>query len=239
MSEHDDATDAGVLLAWASRPRETPLQDEEYHRVIARYRAEPDFAALVDAMFSGAGLSLSVDERDGALVHAEADSPLRFTVSDITKRANQADRAVIGGVVLMIARIAYPEPSMLDDPERVSVFTVQAVVDALDRAAEQHAEATGCDGSADEQHVEVWRQWQALSPARPNAKRRSKTDRSGVVSKVCRFLAEVGYLTHRGATDGGTWATRARFRHAVAALCADSELYRQVNQLPLEQEDAR
>lgn len=238
MSEHDDAVDAGVLLAWASRPRETPPRHEEYHRVVARYCAEPDFAALVDAMFSGAGLSLSVDERDGALVHAQSDSPLRFTVGDITKRANQADRAVIGAVLLMIARIAYPEPSMLDDPERVSVFTVQAVVDALDRAAQQCAEVTEGDGSADEQQVEVWRLWQALSPARPNAKRRSKSDRGGVVSKVCGFLGDVGCLTYRGGTDGGTWATRARFRHAVAALCADSELYRQVNQLPLEEESS-
>ncbi|ASU79053.1 hypothetical protein CDG81_13015 [Actinopolyspora erythraea] len=237
MSERDDASDAGVLLAWASRPRETPARNAEYHRVVSRYRNEPDFATLVDAMFGGAGLSLFVDERDGALVTAEASSPLRVTISEITKRANQTDRAVIGGVLLMIARTAYPEPSMLDDPERISVFTVQSVVEACDRAAEQYAESAEGDGPADEKEVEVWRQWLALNPVRPNAKRRSKTDRAGVVNKVCRFLSEEGYLTYRGATDGGTWATRARFRHAVAALCADSELYRRVNQLPLVDHD--
>ena len=38
-------------------------------------------------------------------------------------------------------------------------------------------------------------------------------------------------LTARGDTDGGTWLARPRFRHAVAALCEDSELYALVNGL--------
>jgi hypothetical protein len=46
-----------------------------------------------------------------------------------------------------------------------------------------------------------------------------------VVNRVCRFLADAGYLTARGDTDGGTWMARPRFRHAVATLCEDSDLY--------------
>jgi hypothetical protein len=231
MSATSDAIDIGRVLAWASRPRETPGRHDDYHRVVTRYRNEPDFAAAVDAVFSGAGLYLTVDERDGIIVTANLDSPLRVTVTDIMKRAQPYHRAVIGAVVLAVARTAYPETSMLDDPDRVAVFTTQSVVDTLDRAAQMHADSTSEDGDVDEQRVESWRRWLALTAARPNARRRSTNDRPGVVNRVCRFLADAGYLTARGDTDGGTWLARPRFRHAVAALCEDSDLYALVNGL--------
>jgi hypothetical protein len=231
VSATSDAIDIGRILAWASRPRETPGRHDDYHRVVSRYRNEPDFAAAVDAVFSGAGLYLTVDERDGVIVTANADSPLRMTVTDIMKRAQPYHRAVIGAVVLAVARTAYPEGSMLDDPDRVAVFTTQSVVDTLDRAAQIHADSTSEDGGLDEDQVESWRRWLALAPARPNARRRSTNDRPGVVNRVCRFLADAGYLTARGDTDGGTWLARPRFRHAVTVLCEDSDLYALVNGL--------
>ena len=231
MSTGNDAIDIGRILAWASRPRETPGRDDDYHRVVTRYRNEPDFAAAVDAVFAGAGLCLAVDERDGVIVTATQDSPLRVTVTDIMKRAQPYHRAVIGAVILAVARTAYPEGSMLDDPDRIAVFTTQSVVNTLDRAAQIHADATREDGELDEDRVESWRRWLALNEARPNALRRSMGDRPGAVNRVCRFLADAGYLTARGDTDGGTWLARPRFRHAVAALCEDSELYALVNGL--------
>jgi hypothetical protein len=231
VSQVADALDLGRLLAWASRPRETPARHDDYHRVVARYRDDPDFAAAADAMFTGAGLRVVVDPRDGVILTAEADSPLRVTLADVMKRAGHHHRAVIGAVILAVARTAYPEPAMVDDPDRIAIFTTQSVVDALDRIAQAQAEATTDDGDLDDDLVEAWRRWQALAPARPNARRRSTGDRSGVVTRVCKLLTEAGYLTVRGETDGGTWTARTRFRHAVAALCADSALYVVVNGL--------
>lgn len=231
MSAINDSVDIGRMLAWAARPRETPGRHDDYHRVVARYRNEPDFAAMVDAVFTGAGLYLLVDDRDGIVATANADSPLRITASDVVKRAQPAHRAAIGAVILAIARSAYPDGSMLDDPDRVAVFTTQSVVDALDRAVQAHAEATGEDGDVNDDLVEAWRQWSALPTARPNAQRRSANDRPGLVNRVCRMLTDAGYLTARGDTDGGTWLARPRFRHAVTVLCEDSDLYAVVNQL--------
>lgn len=231
MSTASNAIDIGRILGWAARPRETPARHDDYHRVVTRYRNEPDFAAMVDAVFTGAGLFLKVDDRDGIIVTANLDSPLRVTVSDIMKRAQPQHRAVIGAVILAVARTAYPEPPMLDEPDRLAVFTTQAVVDTLDRAAQLHADAASEDGGADEADVESWRRWLALAAARPNAQRRSANDRPGVVNRVCRVLADAGYLTMRGETDGGTWVARPRLRHAVAALCEDSDLYSLVNGL--------
>ena len=120
---------------------------------------------------------------------------------------------------------------MVDDPDRLAVFTTQIVVDTLDRAVRAHRDAAEHDGDIDEDLVEAWRRWDALATDRPNAQRRSTGDRAGMVNRVCRMLADAGYLTMRGQTDGGTWASRPRFRLAVAALTEDSDLYAAVNGL--------
>lgn len=237
MSATGDATDIGRLLGWAARPRETPGRHDDYHRLVLRYHNEPDFAGAVDAVLAGAGLHLTIDERDGAVVSAAYDSPLRLTLSDVMKRAQPVQRAVVGAVILAVARTAYPEAAMVDDPDRMAVFTTQSVVDTLDRAAQSHADTADRDGDVDETMLDSWRGWLALTPARPNAQRRSGNDRQGIVHRVCRLLVDAGYLTLRGEVDGGTWLARPRFRHAVTALCEDSELYAMVNGLTELSED--
>ena len=232
MRSSNDDVDIGRFFAWAARPRETPGRHEELHHIVARYLDEPDFAAAVDRVFSGAGLDVQVDERDGIIVTARAHSFLRLHVTDIMKRAQPHHRAVIGAVILAVARTAYPEAGMVDDPDRIAVFTTQSVVDTLDRAAQRLADASTQDSDIDEDLVEGWRRWLDLTQARPNAQRRSAGERPGAVNRTCKMLTEAGYLTARGETDGGTWTTRPRFRYAIAALAEDSDLYALVNDLP-------
>jgi hypothetical protein len=200
--------------------------------IVRRRRALAPIQVLTDIERTKSSL-------DGVIVVAEPDSPLRVTATDIMKRAQPYHRAVMGAVLLTVARVAYPDPAMLDDPDRIAVFTTQSVVDALDRAAQAHADASDEDADAEEGSAEVWRRWQELTAARPNARRRSPGDRAGAVNRWCKFLAENGHLTARGETDGGTWLARPRFRHAVAALCEDSELYRLVNGLAEESDVIR
>lgn len=230
--------DIGRLLAWASRPREVPARHDDYQRIVARYLDDADFAMLANSVAAGAGIDLILTERDGVIATATSDSPLRFTTSDIIKRITDIHRSVIGAVVLAVARTAYPDPVLVDDPDHVAVFTTQNVVDVLDRAAQRHADDAEGDGDLDDDTVEAWRRWLELAEARPNAERRSKKDRGGVTNKVCGFLVEAGYLTKRGDTDGGTWVSRPRFRHAVAALTEDSDLYLLVSGLHAQPEEA-
>jgi hypothetical protein len=231
MRPPSDDVDIGRFFGWAARPLATPGRDEDLARIITRYRDDSDFADAVDRVFSGAGLDLQVDERDGIVVTARQHSMLRLTVSDIIKRSQPHHRAVMGAVILAVARAAYPESDMVDDPNRVAVFTTQTVVDALDRAAEAHANASAKDSDVDAELIEAWRRWLDLPSARPNARRRSSGDRAGAVNRLCRILADAGYLNARGETDGGTWTARPRFRFAVASLVEDSELYELVNGL--------
>jgi hypothetical protein len=231
MRSSTDDADIGRFLAWSARPRETPGRSEDLHRIVARYLDEPDFAAAVDRVFSGAGLDLQVDGREGIIVTARHHSLLRLHVTDIMKRAQPHHRTVMGAVILAIARTVYPEAGMLDDPDRIAVFTTQSVVDTLDRAAQRLAEAATDDSDVDEDLVEGWRRWLDLAQARPNAQRRSTGDRAGAVNRMCKMLTDAGYLNLRAETDGGTWTVRPRFRYTVAALAEDSDLYALVNDL--------
>lgn len=147
------------------------------------------------------------------------------------KRAQPYHRSVMGAVILAVARTAYPESGMLDDPDRIAVFTTQAVVDTLDRAAQQLADETTEDSDVDENQVEAWRRWLDLPPARPQSQRHSAGERPGAVNRICNILAKAGYLNAKGETDGGTWSARPRFRHAVADLAEDSDLYSVLNNL--------
>jgi hypothetical protein len=223
--------DIGELLAWASRPTQTPGRDDDYDRVVRRYLDEPEFADAADAVLIGAGLRLTVDERDGAIVIADATSPLRYTTADIIKRSTIQQRAVVGVILLAVARVAYPDSGLLDDPDRRPVFTTQNVVDALDRAAQVHADDAATDADLDGATIELWRRWLEIAEARPNAERLSAKDRAGVVAKVCRFLVETGHLQEVATTDRGTWKARSRFRHAVMAIGEDTDLFRMVNGL--------
>lgn len=234
MSSSGDEMDIGRFLGWAAKPLATPGRHEDLARIVTRYRDDSDFADSVDRVVAGAGLDLHVDDRDGIVVTARQHSMLRLTVTDVVKRAQNQHRAVMGAVILAIARAAYPESNMVDDPHRIAVFTTQSVVDALDRAAETHANASTEDSDIDEELVEAWRRWSDLTAARPNAQRRSTGDRAGAVNRVCRMLVDAGYLTARGDTDGGTWTARPRFRYAVADLAEDSDLYALVSGLATE-----
>lgn len=229
--------DIGRLLAWACRPKEVPGRHDDYRRLVDRYLNDDQFALLADSVAAGAGLGFIVNERDGVIATAVSDSPLRFTTSDIVKRITDPHRSVIGALILAVARTAYPDAVYLDDPDHMPVFTTQNVIDVLDRAAQHHAEGAH-DGDLDESQVEGWRRWLELAEARPNAERRSTKDRAGVTNKVCSFLADAGYLTKRGDTDGGTWVVRPRFRHAVAALTEDSDLYQVVAGLTADAKDS-
>ena len=234
MSSPGDEMDIGRFFGWAARPLATPGRHEDLARIVARYRDDAEFADSVDRVFAGAGLDLHVDDRDGVVVTARQQSMMRLTVTDVVKRAQNQHRAVIGAVILAVARAAYPESSMVDDPHRVAAFTTRSVVDALDRASQKHAEVSTEDSGVDEELVEAWRRWSDLATARPNAQRRSTADKAGAVNRVCRMLVDSGYLTARGDTDSGTWTARPRFRFAVADLAEDSDLYAVVNGLAAE-----
>lgn len=222
---HADLVDAGRLIAYAARPKERPRPDDDYSRVVSRYLDDAEFASLCDAVAAGMGLDLVVDRAVGVIAIAESDSPFRMPLSEFMRRTNPPTRALLGVVVIAVARVAYPQPSDLDDPARVARVSTAAVAATIDRIVERLA-SDAEDPDADRpDDAEVWRAWEALRQARAHAQRASVAERSGLVRKVCGYLGDEGHLQQVNDDDGGTWRATPRFRLAVTAMVEDSDIY--------------
>ncbi|MFF1631026.1 hypothetical protein ACFVXV_37635, partial [Streptomyces sp. NPDC058272] len=61
-----DAADAARLVAFGLQPKLQPARDQEYAELLRRYREDPPFARLADAVAAGLGLVvLEVSPRAG------------------------------------------------------------------------------------------------------------------------------------------------------------------------------
>ncbi|MYT25709.1 hypothetical protein GTW69_36500, partial [Streptomyces sp. SID7760] len=70
-----DAADAARLVAFGLQPKLLPARDAEYAELLRRYREEPAFGRLADAVATGLGLVvLEVSPRAGMAVAAGEDS---------------------------------------------------------------------------------------------------------------------------------------------------------------------
>jgi hypothetical protein len=221
-----DLVDAGRLIGWGARPKERPARHADYTLLVKRYVEEAEFAYICDRIASGLGLALTIDRDVGVVAVAEAESPLRMPLSDFMRRAAPNSRRALPGLVLLaVAKVAFPHPSHLDDPQRVARISVAGVVEYLNRIVERVGEGGG-DAVADRpDDGELWRSWDALRQARSHAERASAQERAGLVKKVCNFLDEEGHLSAVSGDDGGTWRATPRFRIAVTSMVEDSTVY--------------
>lgn len=221
-----DLVDAGCLIGWGARPKERPARHADYTRLVRRYLEEDEFADICDRIASGFGLALTVDRDVGVVAIAGPESPVRMPLSDFMKRAApNSRRALPGLVILAVAKVAFPHPSHLDDPQRVARISVAGVVDYLNRLVQRVGDKE-TDPVADRpDDGELWRSWDALRQARSHAERVSPQERAGLVKKVCNFLEEVGHLSAVSGEDGGTWRATPRFRIAVTSMVEDSSVY--------------
>jgi hypothetical protein len=223
MTVSIDVVDAARLVAWGARPKERPARHEVYERLVRRYHDDDGFAETCELVATGLGLELVIDRDVGTIAIAESDSPLRMPFSDFMRRVNETKRALAGLVVLAVAKIAYPHPAQLDDPQRVPRVTAAAVVEYLNRLVERIGDDEG-DPDAAQGDSELWRAWAALRQARSHATRSSAADRAGLVKKVCTFLEGEGHLSPLPGDDK-TWRATPRFRIAVRSMVEDSTVF--------------
>lgn len=222
----EDLADIGRLLAYAARPKELPARTEAYRELVDRYLQDEQFALAADRVAAGTGIALHVDPVAGAVAVADADSPFRMPLAEFRKNTYPHERALLGIVVLSVARVAYPTSDRLDDDQRVAVVAVSSVVDYLNRLIDRLSEAAAADPEdSDDSLIELWRQWVRMRQDRFDAKRVSIKDRLGIVKRTCEYLEEQGLLQRRSDEDGGTFRATHRFRLAVTALVEDSDLY--------------
>ncbi|MFE0704228.1 hypothetical protein [Streptomyces sp. NPDC058872] len=229
-----DAADAARLVSFGLQPKLLPARDAEYTELLRRYREDPAFARLADAVATGLGLVvLEVSPRAGMAVTAGEDSVFAVRMGDYARRANtdSADRFLHGLAHLAVAAMAFPRPEDLADDAYIGRLTVNGV-DAfvrqaclrLERRAEEQGENT--DPASDAPGLEAaWRTYaRRSSTGATKDARRLAGSTTGIVGKAAAFLTDSGFLQRTGDEGGGSYRTTARYQLQVRDMAGSAAM---------------
>ncbi|MEU0405244.1 hypothetical protein ABZ318_34530 [Streptomyces sp. NPDC006197] len=229
-----DAADAARLVSFGLQPKLLPARDAEYTELLRRYREDPAFARLADAVATGLGLVvLEVSPRAGMAVTAGEDSVFAVRMGDYARRAStdSADRFLHGLAHLAVAAMAFPRPEDLADDAYIGRLTVNGV-DAFVRQAclrlEQRAEEQGenTDPASDAPGLEAaWRTYarRSATGATKDARRLAGST-TGIVGKAAAFLTDSGFLQRTGDEGGGSYRTTARYQLQVRDMAGSAAM---------------
>ncbi|MFD8646208.1 hypothetical protein ACFV14_38585 [Streptomyces zaomyceticus] len=229
-----DASDAARLVSFGLQPKLLPARDAEYGELLRRYREDPAFARLADAVATGLGLVvLEVSPRAGMAVTAGEDSVFAVRMGDYARRAStdSADRFLHGLAHLAVAAMAFPRPEDLADDAYIGRLTVNGV-DAFVRQAclrlEQRAEEQGenTDPASDAPGLEAaWRIYarRSATGATKDARRLAGST-TGIVGKAAAFLTDSGFLQRTGDEGGGSYRTTARYQLQVRDMAGSAAM---------------
>lgn len=229
-----DAADAARLVAFGLQPKLQPARDQEYADLLRRYREDPPFARLADAVATGLGLIvLEVSPRAGMAVTAAEGSVFAVRMGDYARRtsADGGDRFLHGLAHLAVAVMAFPRPEDLADDGyigRVTVNGVDAFVRQICHRLEERAAEQGenTDPASDAPGLETaWRIWarRSATGATKDARRLAGST-TGIVAKAVTFLTDSGFLQRTGDDNGGTYRTTARYQLQVRDLAGSAAL---------------
>ncbi|MFD7921951.1 hypothetical protein ACFV3R_22315 [Streptomyces sp. NPDC059740] len=229
-----DAADAARLVSFGLQPKLLPARDAEYAELLRRYREDPPFARLADAVATGLGLVvLEVSARSGMAVTAAEDSVFAVRMGDYARRTatDSADRFLHGLAHLAVAALAFPRPEDLADDGyvgRITVNGVDAFVRAACRRLEERAEEAGenTDPATGEPGLEAaWRVYarRGATGATKDARRLAGST-TGIIAKAVTFLVDSGFLQRTGDDAGGTYRTTARYRLQVRDMAGSAAM---------------
>jgi len=229
-----DVADASRLVSFGLQPKLLPARDAEYGELVRRYRDDPAFSRLADAVATGLGLVvLEVSPRAGMAVAAAEDSVFAVRLGDYSRRAasESTDRFLHGLAHLAVAALAFPRPEDLADDGylgRITVNGVDTFVRQVCRRLEEQADAEGAntDPVTDAPGLEsAWRVYarRSATGATKDARRLSGST-IGIVGKATAFLVDSGFLQKTSDDSGGTFRTTARYQLQVRDLAGSAAM---------------
>ncbi|WP_299541277.1 hypothetical protein [uncultured Streptomyces sp.] len=229
-----DAADAARLVSFGLQPKLVPARDAEYAELLRRYREDPAFARLADAVATGLGLVvLEVSGRAGMAVTASEDSVFAVRMGDYARRASTdaADRFLHGLAHLAVAALAFPRPEDLADDTyigRITVNGVDSFVRQACRRLEEQAEQRGdnTDPASEAPGLEAgWRVYaRRSSTGATKDARRLAGSTTGIIAKAVTFLTDSGFLQRTGDDAGGAYRTTARYQLQVRDMAGGSAM---------------
>lgn len=223
MTTTSDATDAGALISLGLAGR-NPTEGSEYARIYDRYRTDPGFKELVEAVAAGLGLWVIGAPSTGIVLAGQEGSPFAFRMSDLG--LSSEEQQLFGLVLLGLAALAYPTEQQLDATS-AQIVSVDRVERFLRSSITPIKSLEPADGSPDAWVVSAAAAYDRLPAFIPTAreKRAKKGCTQRVVETVFDWLVRQRMAREGGRAYGpGRYLLTDRFRIMVAELAGAQAL---------------
>jgi hypothetical protein len=159
--------EAGRLIQWALRPHARPAMEEEYQRLIERYRDQVAFRECVQAICHGLGIAVTAVGQRGVVLTPDDDSVFAMTAEDYRRSGSAEDRLIDGFILVGILTTFYPQAQDLEEDPLLArpPVTVEEVERTLRMICERLEEAARAQPDPTVQEVtarldEAWRAYQ-------------------------------------------------------------------------------
>lgn len=225
----DLAGDAATLVAYACQPRLKPFNHERYGHLLARYRADPAFRDISDAVAEGFGLiTLAAHDSEGLLLAPTADSPFSLRLGDMNIASDK--RILVGLIHIAIAARVYPTPADLDSDtvRRASIEDIDKFIRQVCQALRHEGtDDTGLDLGRDLDAT--WRAYDAMPDVRYSEARNRRAQLLPActhywVKFVFAFLVQQGYAQPADRLGDGVYRLLHKFRLQVAETAGTEAL---------------
>jgi hypothetical protein len=218
-----DGADAGALIAAGIAGR-TPADGSDHARIYERYRTEPAFRDLTEAVARGLGLLVVGAPPSGIVLAAQPGSPFAFRLSDLGLSSD--DQAVFGLVLLGVASLAYPTEAHLD-ATTAQIVSVERIERFMRASIAPLASLEAFEGSFEAWTASAARIYDAR-PAfvpTPKEKRAAKGCTQWSIEQVMDWLVRQRMAREAGRAYGpGRYFLTDRFRVMVAELAGSDAL---------------
>lgn len=217
------AHDAGKLLAYALRPRQTPWASQEYAGLLQRYETDSQFRSIVDGVVEGLGMRIVDATRNGLFLTATEGSPFRLAADDYKQNMSAQERVLHGVIQVAIAAFSFPKADVLDQDDTVAPAHITPV--KLAEYIRKFAEASATNSPAEAQsdasaERRAWRD--ALARAmtmETSGGKESTRSLTGMCRHALDFLESQGLMRVVDEDNGvyqGTTAYRIRLKYHAA-----------------------
>ena len=217
------AHDAGKLIAYSLRPRQTPWASIEYSELLRRYETDSQLRAIVDGVVEGMGMRVVDATRNGLFLTAAEGSPFRLAADDYKQNMSAQERVLHGVIQVAIAAFSFPKADVLDQDDTVAPahVTPTKLADYIRKFAEAQAASSPAVSSSDDSAERcAWRD--ALARAMTMETSGGKESARSLIG-MCRHA--LGFLESQGlmrvvdeenSIYQGTTAYRIRLKYQAA-----------------------
>lgn len=217
------AHDAGRLVAYALRPRQTPWTSAEYTELLRRYEGDAQFRAIVDGVTEGMGMRVVDATRNGLFLTATEGSPFRLAADDYKQNMSAQERVLHGVIQVAIAAFSFPKADVLDQDDAVApaLVTPTRLAEYIRKFAETQAARSPAEANGDDSaERRAWRD--ALARAmtmETSGGKESARSLTGMCRHALDFLERQGLMRvvdEENAVYQGTTAYRIRLKYHAA-----------------------